>query len=80
MLQVKGPKRPKNIIINNNDKGKIRYDINTTGKHGVPRETRVLRLLRTKISKIQALTIVSKISFSLAKEEKVKKNAVPCLI
>ena len=24
------------------NKGKIIYDINTTGKHGVPRETRVL--------------------------------------
>ena len=61
--------------MNNNNKGKISYDINTTEKHDVPRETRVLSfLLGTKISKLQALTIVSKISFSLAKEEKVTKD------
>ena len=36
-----GANQAKPIVCVNNDKGKIKYDINTKGKHGIPRETRV---------------------------------------
>ena len=55
-----GANQARPIVCVNNDKGKIKYDINTKGKHSILRETRVLGffLLPTNVSKIQAYSIV----------------------
>ena len=37
-----GANQAKPIVCANNNTGKIKYDINTKGKHDIPRETRVL--------------------------------------
>ena len=56
-----GANQAKPIVCANNNEGKTKNDINTKGRHGILRETRVLFfLLGTKISNIQTF------SFSLA--------------
>ena len=44
VLEFLGPKCPKILVIDN-IRGKIVYEINTKGEHGIPRKTRVLSFI-----------------------------------